>query len=113
MLLPVETYKAEVALAALLIAHLVNHLHFAHSYQIFYRDYRAKAFSRSLGGTLQARYLLSGLIVAALLILFFAYCLIPAAVQLLGYSANPLSRLVGRHYGKRGYGILMVGGVRN
>lgn len=111
MLLPVETYKAEVALAALLIAHLVNHPHFAHSYQIFYRDYRAKAFSRSLGGTLQARYLLSGLIVPALLILFFAYCLIAGAVQLLGYSANLMALLVGWHYVKQGYGMLMVDAV--
>jgi hypothetical protein len=92
----------------LLVAHLVNHPHFAHSYQIFYRGFRRKALTPALGRNMQARYLFAGLVAPALLAAFFLYGVATADAQLLGYGANLMALAVGWHYVKQGYGMLMV-----
>lgn len=108
LLVPATDYRAELAVAMLLVAHLINHPHFAHSYQIFYRGFRTKAFTPSLGPLLRTRYILSGIIVPVVLLSFFALCIVGGNVRLLGYSANVMALLVGWHYVKQGYGMLMV-----
>lgn len=107
-LLPAVEFEARLAGLMLLVAHLVNHPHFAHSYQIFYRGYAKKAFSPSLGRAMQARYLFAGLIGPVLLAAFLAYGALAADLRLLGYGANLMSLAVGWHYVKQGYGMLMV-----
>lgn len=107
-MLPETEYRAQVATLMLLVAHLVNHPHFAHSYQIFYRDYASKAFGSSLNRELRLRYLFAGLIAPVMLAAFLAYAAIAADTQLLGYSANLMGLAVGWHYTKQGYGMLMV-----
>ena len=42
-----EASRVALAGAMLFLAHFVNHPHFAHSYQIFYRDFARKAFPPS------------------------------------------------------------------
>ena len=149
---------ARVALAGtmLLLAHLVNHPHFAHSYQIFYRGFVRKAFPRSRRGDapragfdapqpeteaplplgegfgvsgkqgsapeptpastpesrLAARYRFAGLLVPAVLVAFFATTLAEGSVALLGLAANVMFFMVGWHYAKQGYGILMLDAAR-
>ena len=167
---------AQVALAGtmLLLAHFVNHPHFAHSYQIFYRGFVRKAFPRSrrgdapptgakappspgegkgaamvMGGAalgpeteaplppgegfgvrgeqgsapeptpastpesrLAARYRFAGLLVPAVLVAFFAAALAEGSVALLGLAANVMFFMVGWHYAKQGYGILMLDAAR-
>src|SRR5688572_13169618 len=61
LLLPADEYRPSVLATLLLLAHVINNPHFAHSYQIFYRGYRAKAFTPALGRTMQARYLFAGI----------------------------------------------------
>lgn len=39
-----DASRAALAGAMLLLAHVVNHPHFAHSYQLFYREFTRKAF---------------------------------------------------------------------
>lgn len=107
-MLPEAEYREPVAILMLLIANLVNHPHFAHSYQIFYRDYGSKAFSNSLGREMQLRYLFAGLIAPAMLAAFLAHAALSADTQLLGYSVNLMALAVGWHYAKQGYGMLMV-----
>lgn len=107
-MLPEAEYRGQMAVLMLLVAHLVNHPHFAHSYQIFYRGYAKKAFTASLGRTMQARYLFAGIVAPALLAAFFAYGTLAADVRLLGYGANLMALAVGWHYVKQGYGMLMV-----
>ncbi len=107
-ILPEVEFKAPIASLMLLIAHLVNHPHFAHSYQIFYRGYAKKAFGNSLGREMQARYLFAGVIAPALLAVFLAYGAVAADTRLLGYGANLMVLAVGWHYVKQGYGMLMV-----
>ncbi|HZF43758.1 MAG TPA: hypothetical protein VEZ48_10150 [Sphingomonadaceae bacterium] len=107
-MLPEAEYREELAVLMLLFAHAINHPHFAHSYQIFYRGYGAKAFRGSLGKEMQARYLFAGLIAPILLLAFFAYGIFAADARLLGYGANIMALAVGWHYVKQGYGMLMV-----
>ena len=103
---------ARVALAGtmLLLAHFVNHPHFAHSYQIFYRGFARKAFGP--GSPLAARYRFAGLLVPAVLVAFFATTLAEGSVALLGLAANVMFFTVGWHYAKQGYGILMLDAAR-
>jgi hypothetical protein len=107
-LLPEKELTAPLATAMLLIANLVNHPHFAHSYQIFYRGYRAKAFTPALGRGMQARYLFAGLVAPLLLAGFLGYGAVAADTRLLGYGGNLMALAVGWHYAKQGYGMLMV-----
>lgn len=111
MLVPVEPYKAQVASLMLILAHAINHPHFAHSYQLFYRGFRAKAFTRGLGAGMQARYILAGILVPIGLAGFFAYCIFAGDVGLLGQGANIMALFVGWHYVKQGYGMLMLDAV--
>lgn len=111
MLVPVEPYKAQLATLMLILAHAINHPHFAHSYQLFYRGFRAKAFTTELGPEMQARYIISGLVVPVSLAAFFAYCIFAGQVRLLGQGANIMALFVGWHYVKQGYGMLMLDAV--
>lgn len=61
-----------VALIALLLANVINHPHFAHSYQIFYRSFARKAFGRDQDPRLRARYMAAGIVVPMALAFFLA-----------------------------------------
>ena len=109
--LPEADYRAPVATTMLIIAHLVNHPHFAASYQIFYRGFAGKAFTADLGRAMQARYIFAGLIAPVLLMAFFAFAIARGDARLLGYGGNIMTLFVGWHYVKQGYGMLMVDAV--
>lgn len=110
LLLPIEV-KPTLALAMVLLANLVNHPHFAHSYQIFYRGFRDKLAGRGYDRELSARYAFAGLVAPAGLAAFLAYAVASDDIVLLGRSANVMALLVGWHYVKQGYGMLMVDSV--
>ncbi len=97
-----------VAFTALMLADVVNHPHFAASYQIFYRNYREKAFGTTLPPGLRNRYIFAGIAVPILLVAFFAVSFVVKSPMMLGLTANALMFLVGWHYNKQGYGMLMV-----
>ncbi|WP_211276687.1 hypothetical protein [Erythrobacter tepidarius] len=107
-LLPEAELKAPLATAMMLLTNLVNHPHFAHSYQIFYRGYARKAFTPALGRAMQVRYLVAGLVVPLLLAAFLVHGALAADTRLLGYAGNLMALAVGWHYAKQGYGMLMV-----
>jgi hypothetical protein len=109
--LPEADYRAPLATTMLLVAHLINHPHFAHSYQIFYRGFRAKALQPDLGRVMQARYLFAGVAVPAALLIFCAVSIMKGDARLLGYGGNLMALFVGWHYVKQGYGMLMVDAV--
>ncbi|MEL1265967.1 hypothetical protein [Pseudoxanthomonas putridarboris] len=97
--------------STLLVANLINHPHFAHSYQLFYRDFRARGFGDRFPASLRWRYLFAGILVPLLLAAFFAYCIATRDTLLLGRAVNLMLFLVGWHYVKQGYGMLMVDAV--
>jgi len=108
VVLPLEAYHASIAQVLLFAGFLVNYPHFANSYQIFYRNYRRKAFSVDLGLSLRTRYVVAGIIVPLVLSLFFVGSVMSGNALVLGFAVNVMALLVGWHYVKQGYGILMV-----
>jgi hypothetical protein len=109
--LPDTDYRAPLATTMLIVAHLVNHPHFAASYQIFYRGFTRKAFSADLGRVMQARYFFAGIVAPVLLVGFCAYAVLRGDARLLGFGGNIMALFVGWHYVKQGYGMLMVDAV--
>jgi len=107
-LVPVDGNRDAIAFTMLMVAHLVNHPHFAHSYQIFYGGFRGKAFGDMLPPGLRARYRIAGIAVPLALIGFFLAAILSGDARLLGYGGNLMGFFVGWHYVKQGYGMLMV-----
>jgi len=93
---------------ALLAAHVVNHPHFANSYQIFYAGFFGKAFGDRFAPPLRRRYLLAGVVVPLALIAFLAGATLAGDARLLGMAGNAMLFLVGWHYAKQGYGMAML-----
>lgn len=108
VLLPTGIPTTQQAALITVLMLLVNQPHFAQSYQIFYAHFRAKAFGAAYTPALRARYIIAGLVVPAALIGFFAVALATSNPRLLARGANLMFFLVGWHYVKQGYGILMV-----
>ena len=108
-----STASARPAVTAfvIMLAHVLNDPHFAHSYQIFYRNFRAKAFGPDYPTRLRLRYILAGLAVPAALFGFFATCVAMGDARLLAVGGNVMGFFVGWHYVKQGYGMLIVDSV--
>jgi hypothetical protein len=111
LLLPVDKYMGIVAVAALALANVINHPHFAHSYQIFYGGFADKLFGTSLNTQMRMRYAIAGIVVPLLLVAFFAVGLLSGNVRLVTWGGNIMALFVGWHYVKQGYGMLMVDSV--
>ena len=109
--LPETDYRGPLATGMLILAHLINHPHFAASYQIFYRGFTRKAFRPDLGRVMQARYIFAGIVAPALLVAFCAFGILRGDARLLGFGGNIMALFVGWHYVKQGYGMLMVDAV--
>jgi hypothetical protein len=109
LLVPVTpTLRLDFAFWALVVAHIVNHPHFAHSYQIFYGGFRGKAFGHTFEPWLRRRYLFAGLVVPVLLLAYLLATIAIGSAAALGYAANAMFFLVGWHYVKQGYGMAML-----
>ncbi|MCU0910971.1 MAG: hypothetical protein MUE98_06390 [Rhodobacteraceae bacterium] len=110
MMLPAASLPA-LAATMMILADFLNHPHFAASYQIFYRNYRQKAFGTTLDRTMRLRYLFAGIGVPVILMSIFAMAFLTGNPAWLGYTGNAMAFLVGWHYTKQGYGMLMVDSV--
>ena len=103
-----RTWSLGVTLA---IANIINHPHFAHSYQIFYSHFRNKLSSPTYSADLQMRYLHIGITTPLLIICILAILVATESARALGLAANIMLFLVGWHYAKQGYGMAMVDAV--
>lgn len=108
---PMDGFYAQVASVSLILNYVLNQPHFAHSYQLFYVNFGQKAFGPDYGRLLRARYVVAGIIVPAGLIVFFIVSIAIGDPRMLGYGGNIMLFLVGWHYVKQGYGILIVDSV--
>jgi hypothetical protein len=109
--LDVEIFEPKVAATTLFIAHFINSPHFAHSYQIFYRNFTEKTFGRAYRPQLRARYIIAGIIAPLALIAFFAIAVASDSARVLGFALNIMLFLAGWHYVKQGYGMIIVDSV--
>lgn len=103
--------RPSIVFAAIVVSHFVNNPHFMHSYQIFYENFLEKAFGETYSRTMRIRYVVAGIGVPLAMGLFFVYAVLTADPALLGLGANAMAFLVGWHYVKQGYGILIVESV--
>ncbi len=104
--------SADLFAATLLLANFINHPHFAHSYQIFYRGFGEKVLSPQYSALLRVRYCFAGIVAPIILCGFFVFAVLNANLTVLGQAANVMALLVGWHYVKQGYGILIVMSVK-
>jgi len=107
----VEAFELSVAATILFLAHFLNSPHFAHFYQIFYRNFTEKAFGRAYPLHLRAGYIIAGIVAPLALIAFFAIAATGDSAHLLGFSLNIMLFFVGWHYVKQGYGMIIVDSV--
>jgi hypothetical protein len=112
VLLPKGIPSAQLAVLVTVLMTVINQPHFAHSYQMFYRNFRTKAFGASYAPQLRVRYVIAGLLVPAALVAFLGGAAMAGNARMLAYSANLMFFLVGWHYVKQGYGILIVDSVQ-
>lgn len=105
-LLPSDRWLATVAVTMTVLATFINHPHFAHSYQIFYRNFRAKLTTGETA--MRWRYAGAGILVPIALAAYFAWGLATADLRMVGLGFNIMGLFVGWHYVKQGYGMLMV-----
>jgi len=104
-------FEGSLAATMVIVAYAVNYPHFAHSYQIFYRNFGRKLRGEGYDRSLQLRYGFAGIVVPVIMALFFAYGAATSNTRLLGLAANAMFFFVGWHYVKQGYGMLMVDAV--
>lgn len=91
------------------LAHLVNHPHFAHSYQIFYAGWRTQ--HRSTSRTVRWRWWWAGVVSPALLATLLgaaAWRALTGDTLLIGLCISGMALLVGWHYVKQGFGMAMT-----
>ena len=89
----------------------INFPHFAHSYQIFYRDFANKLRGHGYAQHLRFRYAFAGLAVPVLIAAIFALAYASGSPKALGLTTGAMAFFVGWHYVKQGYGILIVDSV--
>lgn len=106
-----ERFRPELIFLAWAVSDLINHPHFAASYQIYYRGFRAKAFGDVLSPGMRLRYQFAGIWAPAALAAYLISGALLANPQMLGWAANLMFFLVGWHYVKQGYGMLIVDSV--
>ena len=110
MMVP-EAWVPGLVVAMWMLADVLNHPHFAASYQIFYRNFPEKVFGTRLKRAMRVRYLVAGIVVPAALLAFFTVSFAAGNPHMLGFAGNAMLFLVGWHYTKQGYGMLMVDAV--
>lgn len=102
--------QATLVIVMLVLANVVNHPHFAFSYQMFYGSWREVKDGR-MAPDLRRRWFIAGFIAPALL----GICLLVGAISsangesfLLAITLTSMGLLVGWHYVKQGFGMAMM-----
>jgi hypothetical protein len=109
MLFTGESGQMQSYVITFALANIINHPHFAYSYQIFYRNFHKKI--TSYPKDLRLRYIISGIVVPLALVAFFAVTVLFEMPRILGFAANLMFFSVGWHYVKQGYGMAMMDAV--
>jgi hypothetical protein len=89
-------------------AFVVNDPHFAVTYCLFYRDFVARAFGGAFAGPQRARYLVAGIAVPLGLAAWAGAALAAKSATSLGLLIQLMFLLVGWHYVKQGFGVMVV-----
>ncbi len=89
-------------------AHLVNDPHFSVTYLLFYRNARERAFGKAFVGAQRVRYVLAGVVAPVVLLAWTILAISHGSARALGSLIELMFALVGWHYVKQGFGMLLV-----
>lgn len=89
-------------------ARVLNDPHFAVTYLLFYRDARVRLFGDAFAPLQRLRYLAAGVLVPAGLFVWCAWALTAGSAHALGLMIQLMFLLVGWHYVKQGFGVMVV-----
>ena len=89
-------------------AFVINDPHFAVTYCLFYRDFPARAFGAAYSPWQQARYVACGVVAPLALAAWAAAALAAKSAVALGFFIQLMFFLVGWHYVKQGFGVMVV-----
>jgi hypothetical protein len=89
-------------------AFVINDPHFAVTYLLFYRDVKARAFGSAFCPAQRIRYWVAGFGVPLVLLVWAGLALGLRSAPALGWLIQLMFLLVGWHYVKQGFGVLMV-----
>ncbi|MEO7329587.1 MAG: hypothetical protein ABI193_13490 [Minicystis sp.] len=89
-------------------AYVVNDPHFSVTYLLFYKDFRARAFGTAFVPAQRLRYLVAGLVAPLLLASWAIGSLALRSAVGLGLLIQLMFLLVGWHYVKQGFGLMVV-----
>lgn len=89
-------------------AHVINDPHFAVTYVLFYKDGRARALGDAFSRAQRTRYVVAGLVVPLALAAWAGSALVWRSAYSLGLLIQLMFLLVGWHYVKQGFGLLVV-----
>jgi hypothetical protein len=111
--LGVDTAELAVGFLFFHAAHLVNDPHFSVTYLLFYKDMRSRALGDAWGPAQRARYIVAGFVVPVVLAAWAGGALATRSAVALGWLVQVMFFLVGWHYVKQGFGVLMALSARN
>lgn len=89
-------------------AYLVNDPHFSVTYLLFYKDVKRRAFGDVWSNAQRIRYWVAGFAVPLVLVLWAGGALAVRSAVALGWLIQSMFLLVGWHYAKQGFGVLMA-----
>ena len=89
-------------------AFVINDPHFAVTYCLFYRAFASRAFGGAFGPWQRARYVAVGILAPLALAVWAAVALATRSAVALGLLIQLMFLLVGWHYVKQGFGVMVV-----
>jgi hypothetical protein len=89
-------------------AHVVNDPHFSVTYLLFYKDAKRRAVGDAWGAAQRIRYVMAGFVVPAVLASWAGGALAARSAAALGWLIQLMFFLVGWHYVKQGFGVLVA-----
>lgn len=106
--LPFSTADLVVGFTFFHLAFVVNDPHFSVTYLLFYEDFRERAWGRAFGRSLRVRYWLVGLAAPVALLAWGFGAVVVGSAEALGVLLQLMLLLVGWHYVKQGFGVMVV-----
>lgn len=103
-----DAAELAVGFTAFHAAHLVNDPHFSVTYLLFYRNARERTFGGAFTPAQRARYLFAGFVAPLALVAWAASAIAAGSARSLGFMLELMFFLVGWHYVKQGFGVLLV-----
>lgn len=106
--LPFSTADLVVGFTFFHLAFIVNDPHFSVTYLLFYEDFRDRAWGRAFSASLRLGYLLAGLAAPVVLLAWGFGAVVAGSAEALGGLLQLMLLLVGWHYVKQGFGVMVV-----